>query len=116
MERQTHTIDATDRPLGRLATEVAILLRGKQKENFVLNQDIGDFIVIKNFSKIKFTGKKIQQKKYYHHSGYLGGLKEKPLDKLFEENPTEIMIKAVWGMLPKNKLRKEQIKRLKIEL
>jgi len=62
MERQTHTIDATDRPLGRLATEVAILLRGKQKENFVLNQDIGDFIVIKNFSKIKFTGKKIQQK------------------------------------------------------
>jgi len=116
MERETHTIDATDRPLGRLAVEIVRLLRGKHKKDFMPNKDDGDFVIVKNFNKIKFTGKKMDQKMYYRHSGYLGGLKETPLNKLFEENPAEVLKKATWGMLPKNKLRSEQIKRLKIEL
>ena len=115
MERKTHIIDATDKVLGRLATEIAILLRGKYKPNFVPYKDIGDFVVVKNVNKIRLTGKKLEQKIYYHHTGYLGGLKETPLKKLFERNPGEILKKAVFGMLPKNKLRVRQIKRLKIE-
>ncbi len=115
MERKTHTIDATNKVFGRLATEIAVLLRGKNKPGFVLNKDMGDFIVVKNADKIKITGKKFEQKIYYHHTGYLGGLKKVPLKKLFEKNPAEILKKAVFGMLPKNKLRAKQIKRLKIE-
>lgn len=114
MERKTHTIDATGKVLGRLASEIAVLLRGKQKPEFVPYKDIGDFIVVKNIDKIKFTGKKIEQKIYYRHSGYLGGLKEITLKKMLEKNPTQVLRKAVWGMLPKNKLRPKQIKRLKI--
>lgn len=115
MKREIHTIDATGKILGRLATEIAVLLRGKHKPDFVPYKDMGDFVVVKNVDKIKVTGKKIEKKKYYHHSGYLGGLKEIPLKKLFEKNPAEVLRKAVWGMLPNNKLRPEQIKRLKFE-
>ena len=115
IQRDTHTIDATNKVLGRLATQVALLLRGKHKPDFVLNQDVGDFVVIKNPDKIKVTGKKMEQKKYYRHSGYIGHLKEIPLKKVFEKNPGEVIKRAVWGMLPKNKLRKEQIKRLKFK-
>lgn len=115
MQRNTHTIDAAGKVLGRLATEIAILLRGKNKPDFVLNKDMGDFVIVKNFDKIKFTGKKFEQKIYYHHTGYLGGLKETPLKKLFEKNPAEVLKKAVFGMLPKNKLRARQIKRLTVE-
>ena len=115
MQRNTHTIDAKNRVLGRLATEIAILLRGKHKLDFAPNKDIGDFVIIKNADKIRFTGKKFEQKKYYHHTGYLGGLKEISLKKLFEKNPTQVLKKAVFGMLPKNKLRAKQIKRLKIK-
>lgn len=115
MKRETHTIDAADRVLGRLATEIATFLRGKHKPDFVPYKDIGDFVVVKNADKIKFTGKKIEQKKYYHHTGYIGHLKEIPLKKIFEKNPGETIKRAVYGMLPKNKLRKEQIKRLKFE-
>ncbi len=113
MKRETHTIDATNKVLGRLASEIAILLRGKNKPGFAPYKDIGDFVVIKNIEKLKFTGKKIDQKKYYRHSGYLGGLREIPLKKLFKEKPAEVLRKAVWGMLPKNKLRAKMIKRLK---
>ncbi len=115
MKREIHTIDATGKILGRLATEIAVLLRGKYKPEFVPYKDMGDFVVVKNVDKIKVTGKKIEKKKYYRHSGYLGGLKEIPLKKLFEKNPAEVLRKAVWGMLPNNKLRPEQIKRLKFE-
>ena len=86
MERTTHTIDATNKVLGRLATQIAVLLRGKNKPDFAPNKDIGDFVVIKNADKIRFTGKKFEQKKYYHHTGYLGGLKETPLRRIFEKN------------------------------
>lgn len=115
MERKTHTIDATNKVLGRLATEVAILLRGKHKPDFAPYKEMGDFVMIKNVDKIKFTGKKMEQKKYYRHSGYLGGLKTTPLKKLFERNPGEVLRKAVWGMLPKNRLRAKQIQRLKFD-
>lgn len=115
MERKTHTIDATGKVLGRLATEIAVLLRGKQKSDFVPYRDMGDFVIVKNVSKLKITGKKIEQKKYFHHSGFLGGVKEVPLKKIFKTNPAEVLKKAVFGMLPKNKLRAEQIKRLKFE-
>ena len=115
MQRNTHTIDATNKVLGRLATEIAVLLRGKDKPDFAPNKDMGDFVTVKNFSKIKITGKKFEQKIYYHHTGYLGGLKKVSLKKLFEKDPGEVLKKAVFGMLPKNKLRAKQIKRLKIE-
>jgi len=114
MERETHTIDATGKILGRLATEITILLRGKHKPNFEPHQDRGDFVVVENAAKIKLTGKKLAQKKYFHHTGYLGGSKETPLKKLFEKNPAQVLRKAVYGMLPKNKLRARQIRRLKI--
>ncbi len=115
MERKTHTIDVSNKVLGRLATEIAVLLRGKQRPDFVPNQDMGDFVVVKNINEIKLTGKKNEKKIYYHHTGYLGGLKEVPFEKLFRKNPGEVLKKAVFGMLPKNKLRTRQIKRLKIE-
>lgn len=115
MTRQTHTIDAAGKILGRLAAEIAVLLRGKQRPDFLPNQDAGDFVVVKNVAQIKITGRKMEQKKYYRHSGYPGGLKETPLKKLFEISPAEVLRKSVFGMLPRNKLRAEQIKRLKFE-
>ncbi len=115
MERETHTIDATGKVLGRMATEVAVLLRGKNKPDFAPYKDIGDFVVVKNIRNIKFTGKKIEQKEYFRHSGFLGGVRSVPLKELFKENPAEVFKKAVYGMLPKNKLRPKMIKRLKFE-
>ena len=115
MERKTFTIDATNKVLGRLATEIATLLRGKNKPDFVPYKDSGDFVIVKNINKIEITGRKFEKKIYYHHTGYLGGLKKTPLEKFFEKDPAEILKKAVFGMLPKNKLRAKQIKRLKIE-
>jgi len=115
MKRKTHTIDATGKVLGRLAAQIAILLRGKHKPDFVPYKDMGDFVVVKNVGKLKITGKKMEQKKYFRHTGYLGGVKEISLKQLFKENPAEVLRKAVFGMLPKNKLRAKMIKRLKIE-
>ncbi|MCK5044687.1 50S ribosomal protein L13 [Candidatus Parcubacteria bacterium] len=115
MERKTHTIDASGKILGRLAVDATNILRGKNRPDYVPNQDIGDFVIIKNVSQMKFSGKKAEQKIYYHHSGYLGGMKKTPLERLFKKNPKEVLKKAVYGMLQKNKLRDEQIKRLKFE-
>ena len=115
MERETHIIDATNRPLGRLAVDISILLRGKHKESFAPYKDEGDFVVVNNIERIIFTGNKLNKKKYYRHTGYLGGLKETPLKKMFNERPEEVLRKAVFGMLPTNKLRAVQITRLKIE-
>lgn len=115
MRRETRTIDATGKTLGRLASEIALILRGKNKPDFAPQRDMGDFVVVKNVKKLKFTGKKMEKKIYYSHTGFLGGLKEMPLKKLFEKDPAKVLKKAVWGMLPKNKLRARQIKRLKIE-
>ena len=115
IEREKHTIDAEDKSLGILAVTVALLLRGKNKPDFAAYKDIGDFVLVENIKKIKFTGKKLKQKVYYHHSGYLGGLKQKPMAELFEQHPGEVLRKAVWGMMPKNRLRSEQIKRLTVK-
>lgn len=115
MKRDTHTIDASDKVLGRLATEIAILLRGKHKPSFAPNMDMGDFVIVRNVGKIKITGKKIEQKKYFHHTGYLGHLKEIPLKTLYRNDPARVLQAAVLGMLPKNKLRARMIKRLKVE-
>lgn len=112
--RKTYTIDASNKVLGRLAVKIAALLRGKNEAGYLPYIDAGNIVVVKNIKNIKITGKKADQKKYYHHSGYLGGLKETPYKKLFEKNPGEVLKKAVWGMMPKNSLRENQIKRLKI--
>jgi large subunit ribosomal protein L13 len=115
IERKTHTIDAADQRFGRLAVRIAALLRGKQKADFAPYKDVGDFVVVKNVRRMQFSGNKLKQEKYYRHSGYLGNLKEIKLEKVFEERPSEVLRKAVWGMLPKNKIRANQIKRLTFE-
>jgi len=115
MKRKIHTIDATGKVLGRIASEIAILLMGKHKPNYDPSKDMGDVVIVKNVEKIKITGKKLEKEKYYRHSGYLGGLKEIPIKKIFQEKPEFLLKKAVYGMLPKNRLRKKMIKRLKFE-
>ncbi len=115
MEQKTHIIDATNKVLGRLAVEVSLLLRGKNKPGFAPHKNEGDFVIVKNISKLRFTGKKLKQKQYYRHTGYLGGLKATSLEKLFKERPSEVLRRAVMGMLPKNRLRAKIIKRLKVE-
>lgn len=112
MNRETHTIDATNKSLGRLASKIAKLLRGKHKPSFNPREDRGDFVRVKNVDRIKLTGKKLNQKIYYSHSGYPGGLKKMPLKELFKRDPGEVLRRAVKGMLPNNKLSREQIKRL----
>ena|SRR3989344_2939520 len=116
IKREKHIIDATDKTLGRLATQVAVLLRGKDKVAFAPYKDMGDFVTIKNVDGLKYTGKKFDKKIYYHHSLYLGGLKKATMKELYhKKGPEEIFRKAVMGMLTKNKLRNLQIKRLKFE-
>ncbi len=112
MERKTHTINASGQSVGRVATNAANLLRGKNESSFEYNQDKGHFVIVENILELKFTGKKLDQKKYYSYSGYPGGLKEKKMGEVFDKNPGEVVKKAVYKMLPKNKLRKEMIKRL----
>lgn len=114
VKRENHIIDATDKPLGRLAAQVAVLLSGKTKVGFERYKEIGDFVTVKNVEKLKYTGKKFQDKIYYHHTLYLGGLKKATMKEVFlKKGPQEIFRKAVMGMLAKNKLRAQQIKRLK---
>jgi len=109
-----HRIDATEQVLGRLACQVSILLRGKDKPGYQYHIDQKSGVIITNAAKIKLTGKKINQKVYYHHSGYPGGLKETKMMMVFGKNPALALKKAVWNMLPKNKMRSVIIKRLKI--
>lgn len=116
MKRQTHTIDATNRPLGRLAVEIATLLRGKDQVNFVPYKDGGGNVVVENIDKIKITGKKIKDKKYIHHTGFPGGFTERRMEELIaKKGMGEVLRRAVMGMLPKNKLRARMIKRLSIK-
>jgi len=109
-----HTIDATNKILGRLAVEVANLLRGKNKPNFVPYLVQGDDVVVVNTDKIKVTGRKMKQKIYYQHSGYPGGIKETKLEEAMKKDSRQVIRKAVYGMLPKNKLRDKVIKKLKL--
>jgi len=107
-----HTIDATGKILGRLAVEVTNLLRGKGKTDFVPYLDKGDQVTVINTDRIKVTGQKMKKKIYYHHSGYPGGIKEINLERLMEKDSRQVIKKAVYGMLPKNKLRDKMIKKL----
>ncbi len=115
MKREIYKLDADGKTIGRIATRIAYLLRGKNRPDFVYNKDLGGIVEVENIKKVKFTGKKIEQKKYYSHSGYPGGLKEKKIKEVFEKNPGEVLRRAVYKMLPKNKLRDKMIKRLKIK-
>jgi large subunit ribosomal protein L13 len=107
-------VDAKDRVLGRLATQIAIRLRGKHKPVFTPHADTGDFIVVINAEKIALTGTKLDKKVYYRHSGYIGGLKKITARRLLEEKPEEVLRLAVKRMLPKNSLGRRQLKKLKI--
>lgn len=115
IKRDTIVIDATDKAVGRIATEAAMALRGKTKPTFAPNIDAGDFVTIENAGKVKFTGRKFVQKDYYRHTLYPGGLKITSLKRLFEKDPTKVIEKAVYGMLPKNRLRNGMMKRLTIK-
>ncbi len=112
IERKTHNLDAEDKVLGRLATGIAMILRGKNKPSFRPYIDGGDIVNVVNASKMKITGKKLEQKKYYHHSGYPGGLRTTLMKEL---EPSEMLRRAVYYMLPKNKLRAKMMKRLNIK-
>ena len=113
VERKWYIIDATNLPLGRLATAVTDILTGKKKVIYTPNVDTGDFVIVINTDKIVLTGNKLEDKKLRYHTGYIGGLKEIGYDKLMRENSARALEKAVKGMLPKNRLGRKQITRLK---
>jgi len=115
VDRTTHTIDATGQVLGRLATRIAFLLMGKHKRTYAPNRDTGDAVVVTNLSNIRLSGHKRVEKEYKRFSGYPGGLKRVRAQTLLGTNPKKVLWAAVYRMLPKNRLRKEMIKRLKIE-
>jgi large subunit ribosomal protein L13 len=114
VERRWYVVDAEGETLGRLATRIADTLRGKRKPEYTPHVDTGDFVVVVNAEKIAVTGKKLQEKLYYRHSGYPGGLRSRPLAVELERRPTEVLRKAVKGMLPRNRLGRAQIGKLKI--
>lgn len=114
VERKWLVVDAEGQVLGRLATQIASRLRGKHKPIFTPHVDTGDFVVVINAEKVRLTGNKLEQKVYYRHSNYPGGLKAETAKERMEKKPEEIMRAAVWGMLPKNRLGRTLIKKLKV--
>jgi large subunit ribosomal protein L13 len=114
IERKWYVVDAKDAVLGRLAVKIATYIRGKNKPIFTPNVDTGDFVIVINADKVRLTGTKLTGKVYYHHSGYVGGIKAQTAKDLLDKKPEEIIEKAVWGMLPKNKLGRAMFKKLKV--
>ncbi len=114
VERKWYVIDAERRTLGRLASEIARILRGKNKPQYTPHVDVGDFVVVVNAEKVVVTGKKAEQKVYRRHSGYPGGMKETSYERMLERRPEEILRKAVYGMMPKTRLARQQFGKLKI--
>ncbi len=114
IKRDWCIVDATGKTLGRFASKIAHILMGKHKPNFVKHLDLGDYVIVINVDKMVLTGKKLSTKKYYHHSGYPGGLKEIVYEELMKEKPGFVLKKAVKGMLPKNKLARKMLKKLKV--
>ena len=112
--REWYLVDAEGKTLGRLATQIADTLRGKRKPQFTPHVDTGDFVIVVNAEKIQVTGNKLDQKRYYRHSGYPGGLRSRTLREQLDRRPTEVLRVAVKGMLPKNRLARQQITKLKI--
>ncbi len=114
VERKWYVIDATGHTLGRLSSEMATVLRGKNKPIYTPHVDTGDYIIVINAEKIKVTGNKMEQKIYYNHSGYVGGLKETKLSEMLVKKPTEVIMLAVKGMLPKGPLGRQMLKKLHV--
>ena len=114
LEKKWLLLDATDKTLGRLSAKISSILMGKNKAQYTPHNDLGDYIVVINAEKVKVTGNKDIQKKYYRHSGYPGGLKSSTFSEIIEKNPEDIILKAVKGMLPKNKLSNSMISKLKV--
>lgn len=114
VKRGWYVVDAADRTLGRLATEIASRLRGKHKPEFTPHVDTGDYIVVVNAARIRVTGNKLKDKIYYHHTGYIGNLKSISLEKLLQKSPEQVLIKAVKGMLPKNRLGAAMFRKLHV--
>mgnify|MGYP000958691509 FL=1 len=114
VKRKWYLVDATDKTLGRLSSKIASMLRGKHKPIFTPHVDCGDYVVVINAEKVKVTGKKLEDKEYKRHSGYPGGLKTVTLEKMLEDKPEDVMIHAVKGMLPKGKLGRQMLKKLRV--
>ena len=114
IDRSWYVVDAGDKVLGRLASKIATVLRGKHKSVFTPHVDTGDFVIVINAEKIHLTGNKLENKLYYKHSGYPGGIKVKTASEMLEKKPEEIIKHAVKGMLPKNRLGRQQFKKLKV--
>ncbi len=114
VDRGWHVVDATDQPLGRLASKVATVLRGKHRTDFTPHADTGDFVIVINADKVKLTGGKLDKKFYFRHSGYPGGIKATSYRELLAKRPEKAIEKAVWGMLPKNHIGRRTHKKLKV--
>lgn len=114
INRDWYIVDASGMRLGRLATQIADTLRGKNKPDYTPHIDTGDFVIVVNAEKIAVTGRKLENKMYYRHTGYPGGLKQRTLGEMLERQPEEVIRKAVRGMMPKNRLSRAQIKKLKV--
>ena len=114
INRKWYIIDAEGKPLGRVATEAARLLRGKHKPTFTPNMDVGDHVIVINCSKVILTGNKLNQKVYRHHSGYIGGMKEIAAKDMLKDNPEKAMMLAIKGMLPHNTLGRQSLKKLRV--
>ena len=113
-ERNWLVVDATGKTLGRLATQIADTLRGKRKPQYTPHCDVGDFVIVVNAEKVAVTGNKRQEKRYYRHSGYPGGLRSRTFEEMIERRPEEVLRLAVKGMLPRNRLGRQQLRKLKI--
>ena len=114
VERKWYVVDAEGKHLGRLATEIVRVLRGKNKPQYTPHVDVGDFVVVVNADRVAVTGRKAQQRVYRRHSGYPGGMKETSYEQMLARKPTEVLRKAVYGMMPKTRLARKQFKKLKI--
>jgi large subunit ribosomal protein L13 len=114
IDKKWRVVDADGQALGRLATQVSIALRGKDKPTYTPHLDMGDFVIVTNAAKVRLTGQKTTQKLYRHHTGFLGGLKEVRLDAQLEKHPDRVIRAAVWGMMPKGRLGRAQMRHLKV--
>jgi len=112
--RSWHLVDATDKPLGRLAVNIANTLRGKNRPSYSPSVDMGDFVIVVNAEKVRLTGRKIEQKEYHRYSGYRGGLKTFTAGTMLEKHPDRVIMEAVWGMLPKNTISRKMMTRVKV--
>ena len=113
-ERDWYLVDAEGKTLGRLATQIADVLRGKRKPTYTPHVDVGDFVIVVNAEKVAVTGNKLEQKRYWRHSGYPGGIRSRTLGEMLDRRPEEVLRKAVKGMLPRNRLARQQLRKLKV--